>query len=307
VRGILVGLLLTAACYAPKVAPGAACADNGLCPVGQTCSAGVCVLAGTLPDAGGDAVAIADKDGDGVADSVDNCPDAKNADQGNDDGDAFGDVCDPCPQLVDTAVADKDGDHIGDACDPNATADVSWLFEGFHGGLPGWDASSGWQVVNDAAQVAAPGDPAPDVEDLALPLEHQGRTFDHFSVTVAVTVTDVSAGTEVAIEYFDDTRNKSIECELAEIAEPNHKRILWLNDELGLDVEMPFAWVNGTQYMLRFTRHGANYTCEILGAGAPTPATGSSTVTPHNGTDFDLWVYGATVRFGSVSVVGPPP
>lgn len=310
-RGILVGLLLTAACYAPKVAPGAPCADNGLCPADQTCSAGVCVLAGAPPDAsndaGADAVSIADKDGDGIADSVDNCPDDKNADQGNEDRDRFGDRCDPCPQLVDTAIADKDGDHIGDACDPNAGADVSWLFEGFHGGLPGWPGSNLWQAVDDAAQVAAPGAPATDVEYFTLPLTRQDRmTFDQYSTAIAVDVTAVGSGTEheVAIEYDDSSADRGIVCELAE---RSGQRMLWLNDDFGLDNQVPFAWTNNTPYILRLTRHGANYTCEVLGPNAPAPATGTSAVIPRSGADTMLWTYGTTLRIRSVSVVGPPP
>jgi hypothetical protein len=259
-----------------------------------------------MPDASADAVAGADRDGDRVADSVDNCPDDSNADQGNEDGDALGDRCDPCPQLAETAVADKDGDHIGDACDPSAGADVSWLFEGFHGGLPSWSASALWQAVDDAAQVAAPADPMADPEYLGLPLLREGRIFDGYSTAVAVTVTQLGAGTEheVAIEYYDSTADKSLVCELAEIG---GNRILWLNDDLGLDNQVPFSWTNGTAYILRLVRHGANYTCDVLGPGAPAPAMATSTVIPRSGAGTELWVFGATVRVGSVSVVGPPP
>lgn len=318
-RGILVGLLVTAACYAPKVAPGTPCADNGLCPQGQTCAGGFCALAGLQPDAGGDAgdaspagdaggeVSITDRDGDGVENSIDNCPDDKNADQGNEDGDPFGDVCDPCPQLADTAIADKDGDHIGDACDPNAAADVLWLFEGFHNGLPSWPASVNWQVVADAAQVTAQGPPAQRGEYLLLPLTRQGRmAFDNYSTVVSFTVTQVGPGTdhEVGIEYYDSSVDQSLECELADL---NGSRFLWLNDETSLDQRVPFAWTNGTQYVLRLVRHGANYTCDVIGPGAPAPATGTSTLAPRGGADTDPWVYGATARIGSVSVVGPAP
>jgi hypothetical protein len=38
-----------------------------------------------------------DGDGDGVADSSDNCPDIANTSQTDSDGDGLGDLCDPCP------------------------------------------------------------------------------------------------------------------------------------------------------------------------------------------------------------------
>jgi len=40
-------------------------------------------------------LAGADSDGDGIADSVDNCPDTPNPEQSDCDGDGVGDVCDP--------------------------------------------------------------------------------------------------------------------------------------------------------------------------------------------------------------------
>ena len=43
---------------------------------------------------------IQDRDGDGIADDADNCPDTPNADQSDSDGDGFGDVCDPFPMCA---------------------------------------------------------------------------------------------------------------------------------------------------------------------------------------------------------------
>jgi hypothetical protein len=52
-----------------------------------------------------------DRDGDGVPDTVDNCPDAFNPDQRDSDGDGIGDVCDT------SGSGDRDGDGIPDTLD----------------------------------------------------------------------------------------------------------------------------------------------------------------------------------------------
>lgn len=91
-----------------------------LCPIGT------CRLenrpAGALPD----------RDGDGVSDDSDNCPDTTNLDQSDRDHDLIGDLCDPFPddrdneqaqceadlvQCVARPVPDADGDGEGDATD----------------------------------------------------------------------------------------------------------------------------------------------------------------------------------------------
>ena len=71
-----------------------------------------------------------DKDGDGVKDAVDNCPDTYNKDQADLDNDGKGDLCDDdidgdginndvdnCPTTANADQADRDNDGIGDVCD----------------------------------------------------------------------------------------------------------------------------------------------------------------------------------------------
>ena len=75
-------------------------------------------------------VAGSDKDGDGIIDDNDNCPDTANSDQADADGDGTGDVCDDdrdgdgianaednCPDVSNADQADADGDGTGDVCD----------------------------------------------------------------------------------------------------------------------------------------------------------------------------------------------
>jgi len=69
-----------------------------------------------------DASSPDDRDGDGVVNELDNCPDVSNPDQRDFDHDNIGDACDRCPLDPDPAQADMDQDGIGDACDPHALA-----------------------------------------------------------------------------------------------------------------------------------------------------------------------------------------
>jgi C1A family cysteine protease len=55
--------------------------------------------------------------GDGVPDSVDNCPKAINPDQKDTDGDGLGDACDNCPKIANKNQQDSDNDGAGDPCD----------------------------------------------------------------------------------------------------------------------------------------------------------------------------------------------
>ncbi|MBL9120311.1 MAG: thrombospondin type 3 repeat-containing protein [Phycisphaerae bacterium] len=58
----------------------------------------------------------ADSDGDGIRDSVDNCPTVPNQDQADLDSDGVGDVCDNCRFVFNPTQADTDLDGVGDAC-----------------------------------------------------------------------------------------------------------------------------------------------------------------------------------------------
>jgi hypothetical protein len=308
VRGLLV-LLMFAACYTPSIATGVACAPNGACPDGQTCAGTVCVLTGAPADAGTDADASSagDRDGDSVMNANDNCPDVANTDQGDEDSDQIGDRCDLCPQLPGGSTADADGDAIGDACDPNpGVRDATWLFEGFHGSLPVWPGSNLWRSSTDSIRVAAAGEPAPDSEYLVLPLNAEGRTYDNYSTAITITVEQVAAGSEkgLGVEYFDGTEDVGMWCELGEL---NGGRVLWLADDLDLDQRVAYAWTTGATYILQLVRRGSTYRCDVGGPQGATTVSGTSPVVPRTGASTDIWAYGVTAQFLSVSVVGPAP
>jgi len=58
-----------------------------------------------------------DSDGDGMPDSIDNCPGVANANQADTDGDGVGDVCDNCPLVSNPDQGDHDVNGIGNVCD----------------------------------------------------------------------------------------------------------------------------------------------------------------------------------------------
>ncbi|MGE5181644.1 MAG: thrombospondin type 3 repeat-containing protein [Acidobacteriota bacterium] len=134
--------------------------------VALACLAGACHfqhgVAGVAGDGGGggDAVDAAatdsfdapgDRDGDGIADNADNCPDVANPDQHDFDGDGHGDACDHCPHLASTIDPDGDGDGVGDDCDPRPTTagDHIALFAGFYSpaDITGWTQVDTWTVT----------------------------------------------------------------------------------------------------------------------------------------------------------------
>ncbi|MBF0491776.1 MAG: thrombospondin type 3 repeat-containing protein [Deltaproteobacteria bacterium] len=59
----------------------------------------------------------ADRDGDGIPDSIDNCPMVANPAQTDSDGDGVGDACDNCPTVPNPNQADSNANGVGDACE----------------------------------------------------------------------------------------------------------------------------------------------------------------------------------------------
>jgi hypothetical protein len=147
----VVAIAVLAGCYQPAAPAGAACGSDGACPSGLTCSPATQTcehMAVPIADAAIDSPVVidarGDRDGDGVPDSLDNCPDATNPDQRDEDGDTVGDACDNCPANANENQANADGDGVGDACDPEAgPADHIALFEGFY------EVPSGWTLDAD--------------------------------------------------------------------------------------------------------------------------------------------------------------
>jgi hypothetical protein len=91
----------------------------------------------------------ADRDGDGIGDDVDNCPDVANPMQRDLDGDLIGDACDNCPLVANSSQEHGgDGDSVGNACDshPTLDGDCLVLLETFSDPTT---FSSHWRTVQD--------------------------------------------------------------------------------------------------------------------------------------------------------------
>ncbi len=137
-----------------------------------------------------------DRDLDGVADLVDNCPDTANpsqADQDNDevgdacdacaggsdwedaDGDAVPDWCDNCPSVANPQQLDDDRDRVGNACDE---CDVETMADSDGDGVP--DPCDLCPGYNDTIDADADG--VPDGCD-GLGVGGDGNVHDEFLIS----------------------------------------------------------------------------------------------------------------------------
>ncbi len=151
------------------------------------------VIDNGFPDLDDDGIADCiddDTDGDGIADSADNCVGVKNEGQEDFDQDGIGDLCDPdadgdaipdsadnCVGVKNTLQGDVDGDGLGDECDDDLDGDG---FDNEADNCPlvanADQADSDQDGVGDACEDDTDGDGTPDGEDCAPlnPAVHPG-------------------------------------------------------------------------------------------------------------------------------------
>lgn len=278
------GALVTA-CFSPHPVHGAACDAEGQCPTGQMCVANVCDGAAAAEvDAGRVDGPPGDRDGDGVPDGVDNCPDTPNADQGDEDGDHIGDPCDPCPIAAAAPGDDPDNDGVAGICDPNpnTAGDKIVAFQGFHTAIPAtWQVVGTANATGDDAVISAP---AGTHSAIVPPIDAMTNGTVMTSLSVDTTVSGNQAKIGVALPY-DPTKDKGIYCELYAPqgnSDANHSFVIY---DGPADVQRAssrdIVWTKATTYQLAITRAGKNYSCTVTPAGAAgktiTAQTGSTT------------------------------
>ena len=266
-------LLALGACFSPSAPSGVPCAaveSGARCPTGQVCVDEVCRLPGANQgdDGGLDATPDVrvdgppgDRDGDGVPDGVDDCPDDPDPQQFNEDGDPFGDVCDPCPPIANATPIDADGDGVGDECDPNPATpgDVLKLFEGFGAGIPAGWRSGGTLSTAPGAVVATVG----DLEDawVGPPTVVDRRS----TVTIGMTVTAFENGAHGAGAMHTLGTEGSI-CTLFVDGDIKGYGIIDLDTDT-IENGKDFGWGTNISYTLAHTRRDQNSTCVVTGPG----------------------------------------
>jgi len=112
---------------------------------------------GPLPDLGegvDTGVDAFDRDGDGILNSADVCPDDVDPGQEDTDGDFVGDACDNCVAIANATQLDGNNDSIGDACQEglpsNADTDGDTVLDGVDNcrTVSNVDASTSMTVLN---------------------------------------------------------------------------------------------------------------------------------------------------------------
>jgi hypothetical protein len=93
----------------------------------------------------------------------------------------------------------------------------------------------------------------------------------------------------VGIEILDWTARKGVDCQLDQNPAGSNS-ILDLSDDFNnLHKSIAFNWSSNTQYRIVTARHGAAYTCNVVGPAGMQSLSGSSTVVPRDGNAVDIW------------------
>jgi hypothetical protein len=308
----VLAVLALVGCYDPHPQLGAPCNDiTEPCPDDQQCIQGLCGGPRNRTDGGSEIDAPStpeDRDGDGIPNEMDNCPDVSNADQANEDGDKFGDACDPCPIVADDNPVDSDGDGVADACDPhpNTPGDKIAVFTGFNAGVPGT-----WQMMGSIT----PGtgeititDPAGGFTSAVPPIGPIGNATISAGVIADQTVGNLDSDIVLFLPY-DPTMGEGILCGLyAPDAGSSSGRYVDLYDTPAMQDrgKANYGWSTGTAYKLSLTRTGTNYTCTATEPNGTAHTTTGSTNTTVNQSRAAVGTYSMHGRVQWLMIVTSP-
>jgi hypothetical protein len=242
-------------------------------------SAGVelCVPADPPRDATSDAN---DRDGDGVADDVDVCPDLADPQQLDEDGDRIGNACDPCPPFADAPIDDPDGDGVSGACDPNpaVAGDRIVVFEGFDSGIPsGWSVIGTWTAGGGAVATTVISD---EIAFFAPPVAPD-RTASASAGYVPTAIATGARGFGVGLP-FRVTPETGVVCEaFLNTGTQNRKLGLVKLDNLSVLRDVAVAWQENERQIATLTRVDGSYSCVIEHRGIRHLVNGSDPVMPN--------------------------
>jgi hypothetical protein len=261
-----------------------------------------------IPDAFVPDAPPSDRDGDGVLDTADNCPDTENPTQWNEDADTQGDLCDPCPHIVGPHT-DGDGDGIGDACDPRPTmaGDQLALFEGFNtdsaGAPAGWtnNGDNRWSVSGGQLRYTTTS----DAEAILHIAPTGGLGTAHVVHTAGSFVSETSGNAQVIAaltDYVTTGGGRFMHCAVS-----HDRQVLELfrfsgaaNPDWVRIGQTMLAVTDNEQYRIVSRSQGNMHTCRtdtLLVEG---------TVTSNGGTRIGLRVRNATTRVNYVAVYRAP-
>ena len=263
------------------------------CPVGETCQpepgGPVCTTGapttgdGSTTDTPTDTIITAnDRDGDGIPDDIDNCPDVKNHDQANEDGDPFGDACDKCPPIASATDPDSDGDGVGDACDPHpqTPGDKLVFFESFRAGVPAtWTVQGPWQPSPTSPNGAVDVSLSANTDALLSPPVTPDAKG---TASMGVELTALSSGVEGTGLVMPSALNATsgVTCMIFILfgTTEHHAGLIDMSTSNVIKDQL-YGWTLNTQYMLRLDHNGTAYTCTVTDpAGVATSVPGSSGV-----------------------------
>jgi hypothetical protein len=209
---------------------------------------------------------MADSDGDGIPDALDNCPTMPNPDQRDHDADGRGDVCDLCPHIAEAVDVDTDGDGVGDGCDPRPTqaGDRRALWVGFYDAadIAGWDMNPSSSFTVSLGRLTG-GDVSSDRSDIKVPISFN-RAFAQTSVRINTLANPTGNVTPGATLYTgDDGMSQFYQCE---VDQPNNSdpQLQALDSDSAMQQRWPGTFVPSSELQLTDGIVTTTHTCAAM-------------------------------------------